>query len=158
MEFRNKLKKTDLVHIQEMLESTGFFYESEVDIALELVQENLDKGEEISGYIFNMAEEHKRPIAYSCYGNIPGTESSFDLYWIVVHQSFRGKGIGKVLMDMLVADIKKRGGQTIWIETSSRPLYEPTRQFYLSYGCKMVAELPEFYGKNDSKLIFNLKC
>lgn len=156
MDFRNQLKNSDLAYLKDILVSTGFFYDSEVDIALELAQENLEKGEEKSEYIFNIAEKHHIPIAYSCYGKIPGTESSFDLYWIVVHNAYRGKGIGKVLMNQLVKDIKKRSGKTIWIETSSRPLYEPTRQFYLSYGCEIVAKLPEFYGENDDKIIFKL--
>ena len=158
MNFRNQLKPSDILHIKDIVISTGFFYDSEVDIALELAQENLEKGEEISEYIFNIAEENNIPIAYSCYGKIPGTENSFDLYWIVVHNSYRGKGIGKIIMDMLVKDIKKRSGTSIWIETSSRSLYEPTHQFYISYGCELVAELPEFYGKNDHKLIFKLNC
>lgn len=158
MDFRNQLKPSDIAHIKDIVISTGFFYDSEVDIALELAQENLEKGEETSEYIFNIAEENNIPIAYSCYGKIPGTENSFDLYWIVVHNSYRGKGIGKIIMDMLVKDIKKRSGTSIWIETSSRSLYEPTRQFYISYGCELVAELPEFYGKNDHKLIFKLNC
>jgi len=158
MEFRNKLKSTDIAHLNDILVSTGFFYDSEVEIALELAQENLVKGEEKSGYVFNIAEENEVPIAFSCYGKIPGTASSFDLYWIVVRKSQRGKGIGKIIMNMLVEDIRKRDGKNIWIETSSRSLYKPTRQFYHSYGCKKIAELPEFYGDGDSKVIFCLGC
>ena len=158
MDFRNKLKPSDISHIKDIVISTEFFYDSEVEIALELAQENLERGEEKSEYIFNIAEEGNIPIAYSCYGKIPGTENSFDLYWIVVHNSHQGKGIGKIMMDMLVKDIKNRSGKTIWIETSSRPLYEPTRQFYLSYGCEIVAELPKFYSENDHKIIFKLNC
>ncbi|WP_372755013.1 GNAT family N-acetyltransferase [Labilibaculum sp.] len=154
--FRNKLKPSDFSHLKEILISTGFFYDSEVEIVMELAQENLEKGEEKSGYIFNIAEENGTPLAFTCYGNIPGTESSFDLYWIAVHKSLRGKGVGRILMDMAVEDIHKRGGKNIWIETASRPLYEPTRQFYLAYGCEKVAELPEFYGKNDNKVIFRI--
>ena len=158
MNFRNNLKESDIIDLKEILISTGFFNESEVEIVTELSRENLDKGEEKSGYIFNIAEENNKPIAFTCYGKIPGTETSFDLYWIVVHKSHSGKGLGKILMNMAVEDIRKRGGENIWIETASRPLYEPTRQFYLSYGCKKVAELSDFYGKNDNKVIFNIKC
>lgn len=158
MNFRNKLKPSDFEYLKEILVSTGFFYDSEIEIVLELAQENLDKGEEKSGYIFNIAEENLKPVAFTCYGAIPGTESSFDLYWIAVHKSFRGKGIGKILMDMAIEDIRKKGGENIWIETASRPLYEPTRQFYFAYGCEKVAELTEFYGKNDNKVIFTIKC
>jgi ribosomal protein S18 acetylase RimI-like enzyme len=157
MNFRSVLKISDVVHLNELLLSTGFFYDSELDIVTELVHENIEKGEEESGYVFNVAEADNRVVAFTCYGPIPGTESSFDLYWIAVHKLFWGKGIGKIMMNMAVEDIRKRGGRDIWIETASRPLYEPTRQFYLSYGCKKVAELLEYYGKNDNKVIFHLK-
>lgn len=154
MEFRNKLEETDLSFIEDILKSTRFFYDYEIEIALELAQENLTKGEEKSGYIFNIAEVGGQPVAYSCYGQTPCTAASFDLYWIVVHQSQRGKGIGKILMNMAEGDISARGGENIWIETSSRPLYKPTRQFYLKCGYKKVAKLPDFYGKGDNKIIF----
>ncbi len=156
--YRNQLNISDFEHLKEILVSTGFFYDSEVEIVKELVEENLEKGENKSGYIFNIAEENGQPLAFTCYGEIPGTESSYDLYWIAVHQSLRGKGIGKTLMNMAVEDIRHRGGQNIWIETASRPLYAPTRQFYAAYGCEKVAELPEYYGKDDNKVIFKMKC
>lgn len=158
MQYRNKLKSTDVVHLKEILISTGFFYDSEVEIVDELSRENLEKGEEESGYVFNVAEQDGIPVAFTCYGPIPGTQSSFDLYWIVVHSSLRGKGIGKVLMQMAQEDIKKRGGDNIWVETSSRPLYTPTQQFYLSIGCIKEAELPDFYGKDDNKIIYRIKA
>jgi ribosomal protein S18 acetylase RimI-like enzyme len=156
MNFRNTLKSSDFISIKEILSSTGFFYDTEVEIVMELMQENIEKGEEKSGYIFNIAEVDAKPLAFVCYGKIPGTESSFDLYWIAVDQSLQGKGIGKIMMDMAVDDMRKRGGKNIWIETASRPLYEPTRKFYLAYGCEKIAELPGFYGENDNKVIFRV--
>jgi hypothetical protein len=57
-------------------------------------------------------------------------------------------------MKQIEEDIKSMGGKNIWIETSSRPLYDPTRMFYLKSGCEIIAELPDFYGQNDNKLIF----
>ncbi|PIR14303.1 MAG: hypothetical protein COV50_03540, partial [Flavobacteriales bacterium CG11_big_fil_rev_8_21_14_0_20_35_7] len=110
-----------------------------------------------SGYIFIIAEKDDMPVAFACYGKTPCTESSFDLYWIAVNQSLKGHGIGKILMKMVSDDIANLGGKNIWIETSGRPLYEPTRQFYLKYGCKLVAQMPEFYGLNDDKVVYLLK-
>jgi len=155
MKFRSELKETDIETVKEIVESTKFFHDYEVDIALELVEESLEKGEEKSGYIFNIVEVKGKPIGYSCYGHTPCTAASFDLYWIVVHDSERGKGIGKILMEMAEADIAARGGENIWIETSSKQLYEPTRQFYLKCGYQKIAELPDFYAKGDNKIIFH---
>lgn len=154
IKFRSTLKDPDVMAIREILNSTGYFYDYEIDIAEELATENLQKGEHKSGYIFNIAEMNGIPIAFSCFGKTPCTADSFDLYWIAVHESQRGNGIGKVLMDMAVRDIAKLSGKNIWIETSSRPIYESTRQFYLKYGCEIIAELPNFYGENDNKVIF----
>ncbi len=154
MKFRKKLNHSDISFLKDILISTGFFHDSEVAIIEELAAENLDKGEEKSGYIFNIAEKNGNPIGFTCYGKIPGTADSFDLYWIVVHQLYRGNGIGKTLMSMALNDIEKMNGKNVWIETSSRPLYEPTRQFYLETECEFVAELPNYYGPNDNKIIF----
>jgi ribosomal protein S18 acetylase RimI-like enzyme len=154
MEFRRKLEKSDVSYLKEILISTGFFYDSEIEIVEEIARENLEKGEEKSGYIFNIVEKDKTPIGFTCYGKIPGTADSFDLYWIAIHQSQRGKGIGKILMSMVIDDIDKMHGKYVWIETSSRAIYQPTRQFYLENNCEIMAELPNYYGPNDNKIIF----
>ncbi len=154
MNFRNILKESDLEAIEGILNSTGFFYDFEVEVALETARDNYEKGEEKSGYIFIIAEEQEVPVAFACYGKSPCTVESFDLYWIAVHESKKGMGIGKQLMGLIEADIASRSGKNIWIETSSRPLYEPTQQFYLNLGCDKVAELPDFYAVNDSKVVF----
>ncbi|MFH2057316.1 MAG: GNAT family N-acetyltransferase [Pseudomonadota bacterium] len=153
MNYRSNLRESDVQAIIEIVKSTSFFSDSEIDIAEELARENLAKGSEKSGYIFNLAEKNYTPVAFSCYGKTPGTADSFDLYWIAVHQSERGNGIGKILMGMAVKDIARLSGKNIWIETSSRSIYEPTKHFYLKCGCEIIAELPHFYGQNDNKII-----
>jgi len=154
MHFRNILKESDIKAIEDILISSGFFYDFEVPVALETVRDNFEKGEEASGYIFIIAEEDGIPVAFACYGKSPCTVESFDLYWIAVHENQKAKGIGKQLMGLIEADIVKRKGKNIWIDTSSRALYEPTRQFYLKQGCEIVAELPDFYAMGDSKVVF----
>ena len=155
MDFRNKIIPSDIDRLAAIAESTGFFYDSEIDIVKELVTVNFEKGEKQSGYIFNIATFQDTPVAFTCYGHIPGTADSYDLYWIVVHRDFQGKGIGRVMMDMAVRDIAQRGGKQIWIETSSRTIYEPTRKFYEKYGCKTIAILPDYYNVNDDKFIYS---
>ncbi len=154
MNFRRELKNSDIKVLGEILKSTGFFYEFEVGVALELVRENLERGEEKSGYSFIIVEREQQPTAFACYGKIPCTLNSYDLYWIVVHQDQKGVGVGKLLMKKVEEDIERLGGKNIWIETSSRPLYEATRRFYVKMDFKKVAELPDYYGKNDNKLVY----
>ena len=79
------------------------------------------------------------------------------MYWIAVHQNQKGGGIGKKVLKMVEEDVKSLGGKNIWIETAGRKLYDPTRKFYQNYGCELIAELPDFYAKDDNKLIYLLK-
>ena len=156
-EVRRQLQTTDLDFIKDIVESTGFFNPDEVHIALELAKENLNKGEDKSGYFFNIYEIDGKPVAFTCFGKIWGTVDSFDLYWIVVHQAHRRKGIGIALMNLVAAYVAENNGGNLWIETASRALYEPTRQFYLNYGCEIMGELPDYYAPNDHKVTFRLK-
>ena len=136
-----------------MVVSTGFFYDHEVDVAVELIEERLHKGEK-SGYFFVFAEVDGITAAYSCYGPISTTKSSHDLYWIVTHNDFRGKGIGKKLLDETYRHVRAMGGTQIYAETSGREHYAPTRQFYDSAGYTLESTLKDFYDKGDDKLTY----
>src|SRR5262249_15456116 len=69
------------------------FSASEVEIAGELVTERLTKGIR-SGYHFILAERGTALSGYACYGQIEGTQGSFDLYWIAVSPDEQRKGLG----------------------------------------------------------------
>jgi len=139
--------------VRDITESTGFFYAEEVATAVELVDERLAKGP-ASGYSFVFAEEAGRTLGYACFGPIACTKASFDLYWIAVHADARGKGLGTVLLEESERLIRAAGGGRVYIETSSRPLYEPTRAFYLARGYREEARLADFYGPGDAKVIY----
>ena len=49
--------------------------------------------------------------------------------------------------------IRKAQGRLIVIETSSKPEYEKTRRFHLSYGYEVISHIPDFYAPGDDKLI-----
>lgn len=151
--FRDTVNPPDAEHVRAIVHSTGFFSPEEVEIAVELVTERLVKGLE-SGYHFLFVEHHNRVVGYSCFGPIPGAQASIDLYWIAVHSDFRGMGIGKKLMVESERAIQRMGGMRIYIETSSREQYQPTRAFYLACGYKQEALLEDFYAPGDSKVIY----
>lgn len=137
-----------------MVESTGFFHPPEVDVAVELVDERLARGE-ASGYFFIFADDAEdRPIGYACYGPIACTLGSFDLYWIAVDGGVQGRGLGQELVRRSEELIRAAGGRHVYIETSGRPLYEPTRRFYARCGYELAAELEDFYAPGDAKLIY----
>jgi ribosomal protein S18 acetylase RimI-like enzyme len=151
--FRTKVLEDDKENIREILHSSGFFYDFEIDVAIELAQEYIEYGPE-SDYYFLFAEIEGRTVGYTCFGPIACTKHSFDLYWIGVHNDTRGSGLGKILMKESEKIIKDLGGKGVYIETSSREKYIPTQRFYDSCGCDLIAQIKDFYDEGDDKLIY----
>lgn len=151
--FRKTVTEEDLATVVEITRSTGFFSEAEIAIAGELVGERLEKGEK-SGFLYLFAEQDGKTLGYSCYGPIAGTVSSFDLYWIAVAHDSRGKKLGSAILAESEREIGRLGGVRIYVETSSRALYEPTRAFYEKRGYKKEAVLEDFYAPGDGKVIY----
>ena len=151
--FRTIPEKRDIKRIREIVVSTKFFYDHEVDVAVELIQERLGKGDS-TGYHFVFAEADGITCAYSCYGPIAMTKSSFDLYWIVTDNEFRGKGIGKKLLAETYKEARKMGCTLIIAETSGLDHYKPTRAFYESNNFTPEARIRDFYDKDDDKYIY----
>lgn len=151
--YREEVIPNDQQSVRDVLDSTGFFYPAEIDVAVELVQERLAKGA-ASGYYFLFAELEGRVVGYTCFGPIPCTLSSYDLYWIGVHNDCRGKGIGKELLARSEAMIKQMGGTRVYIETASREQYVPTREFYLRCSYRIEVILEDFYAPGDGKVIY----
>jgi len=152
-QYRKEVRPDDLHNVRRIVESSGFFSTAEVKIAVELVHERLTKGTQ-SGYNFLFLEREGEVIGYSCFGRIPCTEASYDVYWIAVHDSCRGKGVGKKLLTETETEIVQQGGERIYVDTSSREQYEPTRRFYLACGYREEAVLDDFYAPGDAKVIY----
>jgi D-alanine-D-alanine ligase len=151
--FRYEVGPADREAVQAIVASTGFFNPAEVAVAVELVDERLAKGP-ASGYHFVFAERAGQVEGYACYGHIAGTAASYDLYWIAVDASSRRGGLGRLLLSESELLIHEAGGRRIYIETSNRPQYVPTRAFYERCGYQLDALLKDFYGPGDDKAIF----
>jgi len=151
--FRETIYSSDINSVREIVSSTGFFSNEEVDIAAELASERLNKGID-SGYHFIFAESNDKVIGYSCFGPIPATKFSFDLYWIAVHNDYQNLGLGKLLIVKSEEAIKRLGGNRVYVETSGREQYESTRKFYFACGYKEEAILNDFYAPGDSKYLY----
>lgn len=139
-----------------MLKSTPEFKPIEVSVAEEVINSYLLHGTD-SGYNIQVAEDNKEVVGYICYGQTPCTVGTWDIYWIAVDHTKRGRSIGKTLSELAEKEIKQAGGRLIFIETSSTPLYENTIKFYLKRGYEVVARISDFYTPGDDKLILQKK-
>jgi ribosomal protein S18 acetylase RimI-like enzyme len=152
LDLRRDLVPDDASAIARIVASTGFFAEAEIGIAVELVTERLAKGV-ASGYEFLIAESEGTALGYACWGEIPCTIGNFDLYWIAVAREAQGRGIGTQLLEFIESAVAEAGGRSLYVETSGRPLYEPTRNFYRRHGYETMAVLADFYAPGDGKVI-----
>lgn len=151
--FRHDTTPGDRDTVRRLVAATGFFRDDEVDVAVELVDERLVKGP-ASGYHFVFAELGGETAGYACYGPIACTVWSYDLFWIAVDPDFQRHGLGKALVLESERQIREAGGRRVYIETSGKPQYQPTRGFYERCGYAFDAELPEFYGPGDAKIVY----
>lgn len=153
IKFRSDVLASDIEAVGNIVKSTGFFNEEEIQIAMELVGERVEKGEK-SGYEFIFAETDGKVVGYTCYGRIACTKHSYDMYWIATHYDYQGLGIGKMLIDETEKAIKEQGGNGIYVETSSKEQYHPTRAFYIKMNYIQKALFEDFYDKNDGKVVY----
>jgi ribosomal protein S18 acetylase RimI-like enzyme len=151
--YRDTVCPADAAAVRAIVTSTGFFHDHEIDVAVELVEERLQQGL-ASGYLFLFAEHGGRTVGYSCYGEIACTRGSYDLYWIAVHDDFRGHGVGGLLLKKTEELIAGRQGRAIWVETSGQEKYLPTRKFYLRCGYQEEAVMKGFYAADDDKVVY----
>jgi ribosomal protein S18 acetylase RimI-like enzyme len=151
--FRTTPLTSDIERVRDIVESTKFFYQHEVEIAAELVEERIMEGES-SDYFFVFAEADGVTVGYSCFGPITMSKTSFDLYWIAVHNDYRGQGIGRKVLEETCRQSIKMGCSIIIAETSGLPHYEPTRAFYTNNEFELEARLKDFYAMGDDKLFY----
>ena len=151
--FRAGPTEADCAAVRALTSATGFFSQEEVAVAVELVEARLSQGL-ATGYRFLFADGEGGLDGYVCYGPIALTRSSFDLYWIAVRPGMQRTGLGRRLMAAAEAEAHALGATAIYVETSSRPQYEPTRAFYRRIGYSPTAELPDFYAPGDGQVIF----
>jgi GNAT superfamily N-acetyltransferase len=151
---RATVTKQDVEAVRSLVAATGFFSEEEDALAAELVAEALERGE-ASGYFFLFADSPHGLAGYTCYGPIPATQSGFDLYWIAVAAGQQGSGLGRRLLQASEADARARGAARMYVDTSGRAQYAPTRGFYEHMGYRRAAVLEDFYAPGDDKVIYS---
>jgi acetoin utilization deacetylase AcuC-like enzyme/ribosomal protein S18 acetylase RimI-like enzyme len=153
---RRDLTAADPGRIRDLVRATGFFNAAEVQVAGELAEEYLAAGPE-SGYLFLMAERAGRLAGYICFGKVPMTVATFDLYWIAVSPEFQGQGLGRSLLRDTEVIAREMGGTRIYVDTSLRSQYAVTRSFYEKNGYRLESVLEDFYAPGDGKAIYSKK-
>ncbi len=148
------LRPDDRPRVARVLEACGdAFRPEEVAVGLELVDESLNPGPS-TDYAWTLAELAGEVVGFACFGPVPLTEGTFDLYWIAVSPEGRGLGVASRLDSAVEAAVRGRGARWLLAETSSTPPYAPARAFYLGRGYQLVGRVADFYRPGDDRLTF----
>jgi GNAT superfamily N-acetyltransferase len=147
------IRSEDREPLAALLGRVDNFNPEEVEVALELIDDSLERPEQ--GYECVVAEEQGAVLGYACIGPTPMTVHTWDLYWMAVDGTMRGKGIGRGLCAAIDARIREAGGRIVRAETSSRDDYAGTVAFYLRTGYTISGRIPDFYRPGDDLIILH---
>lgn len=146
-----RLAAADRTAVADVIASDETFKPDEIAVALELVDASIAGS---SDYEVRVADDGERVCGYICFGRTPMTERTYDLYWVCVHARARGRGIARVLVEAMEAELRARGGGQIRVETSETDGYGAARKLYERLGYPEAARLPDFYAAGDALITY----
>ena len=135
--------------VREAVVACVAFTDEEVRVALEMIDCGI-RGE----YSLPAVEIDGEVRGYACIGKATLTVSAWCVYWMCVHPSAQGMGVGRRLQAYIDDIVRKSGGDRLVLETSGRPGYKRTRCFYRQAGYTEVGRIPDFYKPGDDCVIF----
>ena len=167
--FVGEMSPKDRPRIREILDATRVFRTEEVDVAIELfdsvfgaplgVDAVAAANPEISpaspDYFFLGAFTPEEELAgFACYGPTPGSDRTYDLYWIAVDPAVQGSGCGTILLNEVERRLKGLNARMVVVETSSRSDYGSSRGFYIQRGYVEAARSRDFYAPADDRITY----
>ncbi len=148
-----KLQANDREQLVSIINKTDNFSNDEKKVAVELIDEAIGNPNHEYYNVF-IYENDGKIAGYHCTGKRALTDGVFDLFWIVVDNNGQNKGIGKQLLDHAENFVKEKKGRWILAETSSKDVYNATRNFYMRNNYSIVAQIKDFYTINDNLIVF----
>ncbi len=155
----------------EILRSTGVFREEEIAVAIELFDSAYGAPDGALGahaangtrntppansdYCFLGAFTAEEELAgFACYGPTPGTDATYDLYWIAMDRAAQGSGGGTILLNEVERRLMGLNARMVVVESSSRSDYLGTRGFYFRRGYAEAARSRDFYAPADDRITY----
>lgn len=148
-----KFNSNDREKLLDLINRIDIFAVAEKQVAVELLDEVINDPENDYYNIF-VAELKGEIVGYHCTGKRALTEGVFDMYWIAVDPKIQNKGFGKELLNHAETFVIENHGNLILAETSSSDSYLQTRNFYKRNNYSILAEIEDFYKKEDHLIIF----
>ena len=146
-----KATEDDRAGLLALVAAQDNFTVLEIEVATEVIDDGLTGKDDYE--ILVGVEPAGEVIGFICYGPIPLTECSFDLYWIATLPSHGRQGLGGRLLAAMETELRRATG-VVYIDTSSTPGYDKARAFYEKHGYQVAARLKDFYHPGDDRVIY----
>jgi ribosomal protein S18 acetylase RimI-like enzyme len=146
----------DTEFLVPLTHATGVFKPIEIE-ALKEVLADYHAQMHKSGHKAITFDKDGQVLGFAYYAPAAMTDRTWYLYWIAVSKQSQARGLGGTLLKHVEDDIRALGGRVLFIETSSLPHYQLTRQFYVKHAYDKVAELPDYYSEGDNMVVFRKK-
>ena len=144
-----KVEKADIPGLKKVLDSSELFPSYLLD---EMISDYLINEQSTDIWFTTVKQGEPISIGYCAPERL--TEGTFNLYAIAVRKDQQGKGIGKKMIDYIENQLQERGNRILIVETSGKPEFELTREFYIKCNYIKQAIIPEFYEEGDDKIVF----
>jgi ribosomal protein S18 acetylase RimI-like enzyme len=84
----------------------------------------------------------------------PVSHSLWNTYFLAVKKDSHRQGIGRQIMTHIEELAHLEGINTLIVETSSLESFSQARNFYLALGYVREAEIRDYYGPRENKIVF----
>ena len=142
----------DRAVIAKLVLSVENFNQAEVACALELIDVYLNDPDQTDYHLVVAEDSTAKVHGYACWGPVPLTKGTYDLYWIATHPDSRGQGYGRAIMAYVEGKELGKNGRLLAVETSAKESYKSTVKFYHRLGYEETSRIPDFYDVGDDKL------
>jgi ribosomal protein S18 acetylase RimI-like enzyme len=142
----------DRAVIAKLVLSVENFNQAEVACALELIDVYLNDPDQTDYHLVVAEDSTAKVHGYACWGPVPLTKGTYDLYWIATHPDSRGQGYGRAIMAYVEGKVLGKNGRLLAVETSAKESYKSTVKFYHRLGYEETSRIPDFYDVGDDKL------
>ncbi|MDQ7947563.1 MAG: GNAT family N-acetyltransferase [Pedobacter sp.] len=136
-----KAKEADLTVIRDLAERIwphtygSYISKAQLRYMLDMMYNQGELlGQLQKGHTFLIAEENKNDVGFASFSLIDPEQDGYKLHKIYVLPEMHGKGIGKILMNEVVAQVKRNGAKTLQLNVNRN---NKAKDFYLKTGFKI---------------------
>ncbi|MEW6348140.1 MAG: GNAT family N-acetyltransferase [Thermodesulfobacteriota bacterium] len=104
--------------------------------------------------------EHGKVVGVTGCRPIEVSDNSYWLSWTYLAQEARGRGLGRAMLDQLMADLTEQGARKLFVNTSDYaepdedPLYEDAHKLYEALGFRLELSYKDYYAPGESRLTY----